>query len=143
MRANGRLILLPGLGADSRLLAPQREAFPDLKVPAWIEPWLRPAIAHAFGCVRAEETNLLLEMASALPPAFLHWGLRAILSWRPGTPLAVPVHHIHGDRDRLIPRRLVRPDRVIAGAGHLLNVTHAGAVNAFLRERLVSGPGGR
>jgi pimeloyl-ACP methyl ester carboxylesterase len=33
-----QLILFPGLGADHRLLAPQRDAFPQLCVPPWIPP---------------------------------------------------------------------------------------------------------
>jgi pimeloyl-ACP methyl ester carboxylesterase len=33
-----RMILLPGLGADARLLAPQQAAFPGIVVPAWQEP---------------------------------------------------------------------------------------------------------
>jgi pimeloyl-ACP methyl ester carboxylesterase len=33
-----RLILLPGLGTDHRLLAPQCQAFPQLLVPPWIPP---------------------------------------------------------------------------------------------------------
>src|SRR5262245_33260701 len=33
-----RLIMLPGLGADARLLTPQAAAFPGLVTPAWIEP---------------------------------------------------------------------------------------------------------
>lgn len=44
----------------------------------------------------------------------------------------MPIHHVHGDRDRLIPVHRVRPDRVIAGAGHLLNITHPEAVNDFI-----------
>jgi pimeloyl-ACP methyl ester carboxylesterase len=32
------LLLLPGLGADQRLFGPQRQSFPGLEVPAWIEP---------------------------------------------------------------------------------------------------------
>jgi hypothetical protein len=35
----------------------------------------------------------------------------------------MPIYHVHGDRDRLIPVRRVNPDHVIAGAGHLLNLT--------------------
>jgi pimeloyl-ACP methyl ester carboxylesterase len=33
-----QLILLPGLGADHRLLEPQRREFPQLLVPPWIPP---------------------------------------------------------------------------------------------------------
>lgn len=32
------LILLPGVGGDSRMFSPQRIAFPELVVPRWIEP---------------------------------------------------------------------------------------------------------
>jgi pimeloyl-ACP methyl ester carboxylesterase len=32
------LILLPGMAGDDRVFAPQRAAFPDMLVPAWIEP---------------------------------------------------------------------------------------------------------
>ena len=38
MNTNFQLILFPGLGADHRLLTPQREEFPQLVVPAWIPP---------------------------------------------------------------------------------------------------------
>ena len=38
MNTHFQLILLPGLGADHRLLEPQREEFPQLVVPAWIPP---------------------------------------------------------------------------------------------------------
>jgi predicted esterase len=36
--ADTPLILFAGMGADERLFAPQREAFPQLVVPKWIEP---------------------------------------------------------------------------------------------------------
>jgi pimeloyl-ACP methyl ester carboxylesterase len=41
-----RLILLPGLGADERLFAPQRQAFPDLFVPPWLHPHKNETLAH-------------------------------------------------------------------------------------------------
>ena len=58
----------------------------------------------------------------------------AIFSWEGVEELPMPIHHVHGDRDRLIPIRLVHPDHVIAGAGHLLNMTHADAVNDFIAD---------
>lgn len=36
--SKGRLILLPGLGADQRVFGPQLEAFGQLEVPAWLPP---------------------------------------------------------------------------------------------------------
>ena len=33
-----RLVMLPGMGVDARLFEPQRRVFPNLQVPAWIEP---------------------------------------------------------------------------------------------------------
>src|SRR3954470_18150998 len=36
--ASSPLILLSGMGADDRVFAPQREAFPQLMVPGWIAP---------------------------------------------------------------------------------------------------------
>jgi pimeloyl-ACP methyl ester carboxylesterase len=38
MKSAFQLILLPGLGADHRLLDPQRAAFPHLIIPPWIPP---------------------------------------------------------------------------------------------------------
>jgi pimeloyl-ACP methyl ester carboxylesterase len=51
----------------------------------------------------------------------------------------VPVHHVHGSRDRLIPLRRVRADRVVEGAGHLLTLTHPDAVSRFLIEIMEAG----
>jgi pimeloyl-ACP methyl ester carboxylesterase len=39
-----RLVLFPGLGADERLFAAQREAFPYLEVPQWLEPQSRESL---------------------------------------------------------------------------------------------------
>jgi pimeloyl-ACP methyl ester carboxylesterase len=45
MTAAFQLILLPGLGADERLFAPQQAAFPQLRVPKWIPPRKRESLA--------------------------------------------------------------------------------------------------
>ena len=40
------LILFSGMGADERLLAPQRDAFPRLIVPVWVPPEHHETLAH-------------------------------------------------------------------------------------------------
>jgi pimeloyl-ACP methyl ester carboxylesterase len=208
------LLLLPGMGANDRLLAPQREVFPNLCVPPWLpaEPteslaqyaarfapglehyradWiggvsfggfvalelakhlrvrgvvliasarsvaaLRPsfrslgplaarainprlfprgalkgALRVLLGPMGRAEADELTHQALAIDPAFLRWAVRAALGW-PGVPaLPCPVLHIHGSADRVLPRSRVRPDVTIAGAGHIVNMTHPGEVNSAI-----------
>lgn len=211
-----QLILLPGLGADYRLLEPQRAAFPQLVVPPWIPPLGnesfpsyaarmaetvsatrdRPLILGgvsfggmlAFEMARHLKPDAVVLIASCrtgrsvrpvfllarrllpiLPPQiwsvaklfagpvmrvlhpkspekreilvrmfresdsrFMHWVVRAILNWAPAPLDGVPVFHIHGSRDAMIPARRVKPDVLLAGSGHLINMSRANEVNAFI-----------
>jgi pimeloyl-ACP methyl ester carboxylesterase len=95
--------------------------------------WSLPFLLPKFGRLTREQRELFWSMASATPAAFLKWGVEAVMSWRPA-PVPVNVHHIHGSDDRLIPLRLVKPDRVVPGGGHLLTLTHPRQVNAYLVE---------
>jgi pimeloyl-ACP methyl ester carboxylesterase len=80
------------------------------------------------------ERDVIVRMFRESDSRFMHWVLRAILRWEP-TPLeAVRVLQIHGRRDLLISARRVNADQVIPDGGHIINVTHAKAVNAFLRN---------
>ncbi|HYC93403.1 MAG TPA: hypothetical protein VEO54_29620 [Thermoanaerobaculia bacterium] len=76
--------------------------------------------------------QLFADMLATTPAPFIRWASHAVFTWEGVPRLPMPIHHVHGSRDRLIPLRRVQPDRVIHGAGHLLNITHAGAVNDFL-----------
>lgn len=95
---------------------------------------LRPLIRRKFGAVTAEQEELLFQMLLDTPISFLKWGCRAILDWKPSNLPAVPVWRIHGAEDHLIPAALVSADRVVEGAGHLVNVTHPDEVERFIRE---------
>jgi pimeloyl-ACP methyl ester carboxylesterase len=212
-----QLILLPGLGADDRLLEPQRAAFPQLIVPPWIPPrkneslpqyaermaasvaplpdvplvlggvsfggmlayemarYLRPnAVVLIASCRRREslrpiyapgrwllplipaqawkvakllagpvlrikhrksvaKRELLITMFRDADSRFMHWILQAILRWQPTPLTGIPVFQIHGRRDPMIPARRVEADVVIPNGSHLINVTHANEVNAFIR----------
>lgn len=97
--------------------------------------WSLPLVLPKFGRLSREDRQLFMSMACETPASFLKWGVAAMLSWRP-TPSAAPIHHIHGSADRLIPLRLVHPDRVVPGGGHLLSLTHPREVNAFLAEAI-------
>jgi pimeloyl-ACP methyl ester carboxylesterase len=217
-RGHPQLVLLPGLGADERFLCKQRDAFPDLIVPAWIEPERRESLPHyaerlaasvrldgpcvvggvslggmvalemarhlgasgvalvascrdpgavnrflrlserlarpvpasvlSWSLVLAplalgkgsnlprEDRKLLLTMVRETPMAFVKWGSRAVLEW-PGLPdPGVPVRHIHGGADWVIRPSRARPDVIIPGGPHVLNVSHPSQVNAFLGECL-------
>lgn len=89
-----------------------------------------------FGNLDAAQHAMMVAMMRAADPAFIQWGGHALMRWPGAGHLPCPVHHIHGGSDRIMPCGLVRPDAIVPGAGHLLNVTHAGEVNAFLRERM-------
>jgi pimeloyl-ACP methyl ester carboxylesterase len=69
---------------------------------------------------------------------FLRWGSQAALGWTPSPDTAgVPVFQIHGGRDRIFPARRSRADLVLTDGGHLISLTHAAAVNDFLRRHMM------
>ena len=214
------LILLAGMGADERVVAPQREAFPQLIVPPWTPPQAReplPDYAARFarevdpggpcfvggasfggfvaiemarhlanprgvfligscrspaelpvricalrkirGVARwmpfeplcalagvaaivcaplpASRTGSLLRQLADTDARFFRWACRAVLEWEQRSPpLDVPVHHIHGRRDHVLPVGRTRADVIVEGAGHVLSLRHPHAVNEFLQSRM-------
>lgn len=139
-RIRPRAVILLGSCTSPRAIAPWiRGATPWLRTAptACFRPrrWGLSLAGPIFGDAGRDHQALAWSMVRGIDPAFLKWGIGAILTWRP-TPVQVPVRQIHGSRDHLIPLRNVRPDRVIPGAGHLLTLTHAEEVNAFLLEQL-------
>lgn len=89
-----------------------------------------------FGRLTAAQRAQFEAMLSDVQPSFVRWGILAILDWPGAVDLPMPVHHIHGAEDQLIPIDKVDPDEVVPGAGHLVNVTHPAVVNRFLADRL-------
>jgi pimeloyl-ACP methyl ester carboxylesterase/N-acetylglutamate synthase-like GNAT family acetyltransferase len=94
---------------------------------------LWPVAAWAFGTRTREERALLYDLIQTSRPDLVKWGLGAIVGWRPAAGPACAIRQIHGSNDRLIGARRVRAEVVVPGGGHLINVTHAAEVNAFLR----------
>lgn len=99
----------------------------------WTKP-LAPLSAGRFsGCGR-ENVGLVVRMYQEADSAFMHWACRAVLGWRGPAAIPCPVFQIHGAADRVIPAARTRADRVVPGGGHLINLTHAEAVNRFIAE---------
>lgn len=99
---------------------------------------LSPLFAGKLHGLDPDQRRLVVAMMRATPTAFLRWASRAVMGWAFEGPLGCPVHHIHGDRDRLIPLRRVQPSRVVEGGGHLISLTHPDIVNAFLTEHIAA-----
>jgi pimeloyl-ACP methyl ester carboxylesterase len=118
-----------------RLLKPLASVLPSwsLALPrglarvmlATVGPLLRPA------------TRSVLQQFADSDGRFVRWASLAILAWQgPPEPPIVPVFQIHGDRDRVLPHRMTRPDVLVRGAGHLLSITFPDAVNQFLKSHM-------
>jgi pimeloyl-ACP methyl ester carboxylesterase len=94
---------------------------------------------YMFGDLDAAQHVMMVSMMRDADPRFIQWGGAALTRWAGAGELPIPVHHIHGGDDRIIPCHRVRPDVIVPGAGHLLNVTHADVVNRFIAERVEPG----
>lgn len=90
----------------------------------------------------AEHTVWLREMASDIDIRFLRWAARASARWTHDGRVPVPVAHIHGRRDPVIPYvahpELPDGEATLLDAGHLITWTAASTVNAFLEDRVAA-----
>jgi pimeloyl-ACP methyl ester carboxylesterase len=68
---------------------------------------------------------------------FVRWAICAVMRWRPGpVPPRVPVYHIHGSTDRVLPvwRARPQPTVVVPGGAHALSLFNPIAVNEFIAD---------
>ena len=102
-----------------------------------ILPWMSPLLVRLLGSwLRLPTRGVMTQLADA-DAKFLRWGAQAILKWQPSPAVAgVRVCQIHGDHDRVFPIRLTNPDQIVAGAGHLIAITHPQPVVEYLRRML-------
>lgn len=91
----------------------------------------------------ALDARLLKRIAEGANIEHLLWGAKAAATWtytekdvQALVSKGVRIHQIHGEKDWVIPLRRGHPDRVIAGGGHLINITHADEVNAYLEDKM-------
>jgi pimeloyl-ACP methyl ester carboxylesterase len=98
-----------------------------------------PHMRRLFGIHRAQDVELFESMLRDADPAFIRWCLAATLGWKGAGSIDLPVLQIHGRRDHVLPFRLAGPvDVVVDGAGHALNISHSGQVNAAIDHWLAA-----
>ncbi len=129
----GRHQILPTFRAQSRI---------GPMIPAGLARKLYAPFATRFArreALNAEQTRTLITMATANDPVFLNWSSKACAAW-PGPPASLgnmPIRHIHGEHDTIIPDVRTQADCTLAGARHLITLTHPDEVAAFVRQSLV------
>jgi pimeloyl-ACP methyl ester carboxylesterase len=81
-----------------------------------------------------KHAKLYAQMFRDLPPKLVRWQSGAATEWSLKEPLNIPVFHIHGVKDPIIPCKNVKPNVVIENGGHLINVTHADRINSLIAD---------
>ena len=117
-----------------------RWVWPAVPVAIWQSAKrLAVPVAKLIGTTEPGERAKQVRMFQEQDARFLHWTVGAIITWNPAPLHGIPVFHIHGRRDRLIPAWRVDPEQWIPDGGHMINITHAGQVNAFIRRVIAGG----
>ena len=106
-------------------------------IPFELFLWAAGFLGATYAWLLPKRIREFLWLGGSLDADFFRWATQAILTWgKHGPPPTsnVPVFHIHGRRDRVLPIRLTSPTDVVEGGGHIIAVTHPGEVTAFLRR---------
>ncbi|MCM2370490.1 alpha/beta fold hydrolase [Aporhodopirellula aestuarii] len=105
-------------------------------LPIRMMQWLAtPLASNAVRRIAPFSWGLVRQFRGSDPDVF-RWSLARILDWHDTPVLDCPVFHVHGDRDRTLPIRYTQPDTVVRGGGHVISLTHADEVNAFIRDAI-------
>ncbi|MFK7741553.1 MAG: alpha/beta fold hydrolase [Planctomycetota bacterium] len=115
---------------------------PDLALRFGLRRIGMPAIARREQ-LQKDQRKTLLAMADTAPLSFFRWACQAAADWQwphngdeNATALRSQVHRIHGSEDSVIPLG-ERDERttVLAGAGHLIPMTHTEDVATWLESQ--------
>lgn len=92
-------------------------------------------IKRLFTAEEDEDKKLVRQLIRETDPAFIRWGLNAILHWHCDDFTGQYIH-IHGSGDLILPVRYTKPTHVIPKAGHMMVLTKAMEINEILAKSL-------
>ena len=84
-----------------------------------------------FGVSSTKEKELLNNIIQDTNPEFLNWAIDKIVNWK-NEIIPENTIHIHGNADRILPIRFVKPDYTINKAGHFMIVQNAKEIDAII-----------
>ena len=92
-------------------------------------------VDYFFGISSKEDKLMLKQILQDTDVKFLKWAINQILNWKNNV-VHSSVIHIHGNQDRIIPIRNIKPTYVIENAGHFMTMTHAREIELLLKKVL-------
>jgi hypothetical protein len=81
----------------------------------------------------ADDKKIIIDMISETDPAFITWGIRAVLKWR-NKQIPKSLYHIHGTRDEVFPYKFTSPTHIISKGDHVIVISRHEEVNNILAE---------
>ncbi|MDE3059893.1 MAG: alpha/beta hydrolase [Pseudomonadota bacterium] len=138
LRLRPAAVLLIASCSDSKAIAflPRMAGKLMRLLPPFATRWQLDILSLVVMMTRYPHKSLYARMLKDMPPPLVRWQSGAATQWSLAQPLPMPVFHIHGGRDKIIPAGKVQASAIIPDGGHLINVTHADRVNDFIMECL-------
>jgi pimeloyl-ACP methyl ester carboxylesterase len=140
-RKRPRGVILLGSCRSSRAITPSLRLFKPLVpcLPGFlfnVDLLHRPLAAIYFGIRSREHLDLLFAMGRKLSPGQFRALNSLALRFDAGDLPGLPIYSLHGSEDRMILAQREKRDAIVAGAGHLVSMTHPDIVNQQLLEWL-------
>ena len=137
-RYNPRVTIIIGSVPDASQLPPYYQWARKINIHKLIPGRfykMASIVKNYFSSLPAEDKKMAIQMIRDADPAFIRWGVDAVLKW---TNQQKPKNlvHIHGTRDEVFPFAFTSPTHVIPKGGHLLVISHAEEINRIIGESL-------
>lgn len=90
-------------------------------------------VKHYLTRENPDDKKIVIKMISETDPAFIKWGIQAVLKWR-NKHIPKSLYHIHGTRDEVFPYRFTSPTHTIDKGDHVIVITRHEEVNNIIKE---------
>jgi pimeloyl-ACP methyl ester carboxylesterase len=111
-----------------RLYLDRVTPFRLFKFPNFLTNWI-------FGAESKDDKELLQQIIRESDNRIIRWSVKQVLNWKGAS---VPVFHIHGTKDKLLPLKNKNADAIIAGGGHFMVYNKAEDVELVIESVLTS-----